>query len=56
MSNKIENAIILANIIEVVQTTINKIGFEHQAPIEPEQLTECVSSSLNNYIKNLGDK
>ena len=55
MSNKIENIITVSNIMELVEATITKIGFEYQAPLAPEQLTECVAGAVNKFVNTLGE-
>lgn len=55
MSNKIENIIVLSNLIELTKLALKNVGYEHQAPLTDEQLTECVTASVTDYTRKNGD-
>lgn len=54
MENKdIDNLIIIANILEVVERTINKIGYDYQAPLSPEDQQEVNTHAVKTAITEL---
>lgn len=52
---QVTNIVTVANIIEVTKQTLEKVGFEHHAPLEPSELNELVSKEVNKIIQGDGN-
>lgn len=51
-TQQVTNIVTVANIIEVTKQTLNKVGFEYHAPLEPSEINELVSKEVNKIIQN----
>lgn len=54
-TQQVTNIVTVANIIEVTKQTLNKVGFEYHAPLEPSEINELVSKEVNKIIQGDGN-
>lgn len=55
MDNRIENIIVISNILTVTKEIVKKVGFEFQAPLDDATLDEIITGVvMKNVTSNAG--
>lgn len=49
---QINNVITLANTVSFIRKTIEKVGLEYIAPLDPAEQSEKISKSLNHKVQS----
>ena len=50
MDHRVENIIVISNLLAVTKEIVKKIGFEYQAPLEDTVLDEIISSQVMKVV------